>query len=201
MDVEVLVKVGTNQKYEDGMIIDIKRPGVLITPADINSYITTGTVPASVQSLPRWKKQQLKQHILEVRTINQLSPGQLKNLFPNSIEDVAEAQAIKDKNSELITLATTHGIDTNWGFEELKKHVAIAVTGAPDDSIEEFRQPVLDEVTWPAPEVKRRGWYCFWRSFVTLTQRLQIEDPNTLWSVKRGSAISYSQPGFISYNG
>lgn len=192
--VEMLLQVGDNLSagYHDGDVIHVLRPGAYFSPAELAAWLANGTIPGGVASLTRWKRQQLKRLVLELRWIHLATMAEIAAHFGWEGEpDWQErSQNMWNQNERSYQNAVAYGIDSNWGWENLKRQLAVSVVNVSLDDIEEFRQPALDETDWRVPVVRVRGWGIpNWRNLVNAAQQALIEDPAQLWTCKRGAPI------------
>ena len=89
---ELLIKIGDSGGSKDGHIMAIKPDGWLISPADMTTWITVGTEPLILVSMPRVVSDVLKRRINKLRFMMERfeSPDQ-------EIQEFTEPEPQKDK--------------------------------------------------------------------------------------------------------
>lgn len=183
MNLELLIKVNGGGDWLDGDVIDVRLPGVLLSPAALRAWFQDGTVPPGLSSIPRYRRQQFVRRLKEMAQVQAATSSQLAALLD---VDEPSAIAIKEANAVEVQVVRNVGLDTNWGWGELHSHLAVTVSGLDISHLHELTTPQLDEENWRAmPTAKRSYRLVQWRTPLTLAEVSAAEDPRVLVPCRR----------------
>lgn len=145
---EVLIKIGDSGGSKDGQIIACKPDGWLIPGAAMAAWIDGGKEPVVLAEMPQYQSDRLKRRINRLRWERMHTAEEIVAEFvlvkPEDANDTAKVAVAMQEASDRIVLAESdrarmiaEGVDTNWGFEDLKVHFALKLTSTdPHDYIE-----------------------------------------------------------------
>ena len=122
---EVLFKIGDSGGSRDGQIISAKPDGWLIPGTTMMAWIDIGKPPTMLAEMPRYQVDRLLRRINRLRWELSHTAAEIAAEFDGIDEEQAErdkALAVADR-----TRMITEGVDTNWGFADLKVHFALKI--------------------------------------------------------------------------
>lgn len=152
---EILFKIGNSNEYEDGDILAVKPNGYVLTWPQIDTWLSTGNAPVEIISL--WPDYLVRQYNRRFRRMQYLRTKSIVDcintlLLKNgkTVNDLTQKE-IEDKTKTIeqeknicdVDLAKMmqHGIDTSWGWEDLKKHGVLMVDNLYDHDREAILMP------------------------------------------------------------
>ncbi|NQU36712.1 MAG: hypothetical protein HQ526_03840 [Actinobacteria bacterium] len=131
---ELLIKIGDSGGSKDGQIIAVKPNGWLIAGSDMRTWIDDGVEPVVLLVMPQYQSDQLKRRINRLRWELTHTAAEIATEFDSDEQSAAndKAMAVTDRARMI-----AEGVDTNWGFEDLKTHFALSIdSDDPHDYIE-----------------------------------------------------------------
>ena len=142
---EILLKIGPGNSWKDGEVIAIKPTGYLIPGADMAKWINDDKEPAMVATMPGFLQRRLQRRIVRLRyllthTPDEISQNVFKPLVTLTVEQLEKirptAQHEKDIATSESSIMQIHGLDTNWGSDDLKHHAVLVVEDMTPDELE-----------------------------------------------------------------
>lgn len=131
---ELLIKIGDSGGSKDGQIISVRPNGWLIPGLIMKAWIDGGKEPVVLAEMPRYLVDRLN------RRINRLRWELTHTVVEIAAEfDFDEQLAENDKALAVVDRARiiAEGVDTNWGFQDLRIHFALKINSDdPYDYIE-----------------------------------------------------------------
>ena len=183
---EVLYRIGQSDSWVDGDPVEVRPSGVFITEAEFASWLE-GSEPSSISTLRPQRAARMRGFARRIKTLIDpaLDMGAVAAASLITTQEVADqradALAIRDK------IASMGGVDSTWGFEELRK-MSVMIADLSLDEIEEMTSTVED-----IPEgrinpvfVRRRPAFVDYRSLLSGDSVADIVNPETLVVPARG---------------
>lgn len=156
MKVEVQIKVGDNESWKDGMPIGVRPLGRLWTPAEVKAFVDDDTPPPGFDTLPKARQNVIRRRLRQVKWLTNPS-REVRDLIQRrprlSPED---AQARIDEAKQLVQRVKDHGLDINYGFEELKAF-GIVIAEVAWDEVDDILDEGTDMNVHPFAPRKRAG--------------------------------------------
>jgi hypothetical protein len=200
--VEVSIKIGDSANYgtdpvngwRDGAPIEVKPPGFFFSPAECQDYFDTGTPPSSWSSLRAHDQEVIKRRLdqltyltepgrtaLEVTTIR--NPDD-----PTNVKNLATAQKMIAQAEGAVFQMTTYGLDTAWGWNDLRVHGVILMDIGWNDWLNFMDPPIIttDHPVAPLRTARRKRWRVTYENFVPAGTIADLQDNGTYVAVNRG---------------
>ena len=192
---EILFKVRTadpiGNQYRDGDIVRLADDGVLITPAEIVAWFTSGTIPAEWSSIPAWNQRAIKNQLLRTKWLTThtlaeiVAAAEWKCNAATEEEKLAMAGRLKDNALEDRTAYLADGVDSNWGRETLKAAGVVRIDAITPRHIRELIDEDRSESHVPLTLGKRR-WRVNYRAYLSAEVIASLED-DTVWTAPQRS--------------
>lgn len=183
---ELLIKIGDSGGSRDGQIIAAKPNGWLISPADMLAWIDDGKEPIVLAEMTQYQSDQLKRRISRLRWELTHTAAEIAKEFAITVENAEsdKARAITDRARMI-----AEGVDTNWGFEDLKTHFALKLDSDDPHDFVEFCDREQDTDHKAEITAKRRNKVDYAKLYdaATLTD---IADKDKRLDVDRVTAIA-----------
>lgn len=183
---EVLYRVGDGGSWKDGNPIEVRSTGVFVTEAQFADWLT-GTEPTSIGTLRPQRAAKMRQFAQRMRTLLDTNIDVAAVAAASSIqpEDV-DAQRV-DALSIRERIAAFGGVDSTWGFEELRK-MSVMIADLSVEDIEEATATVeeLADGTIEPRLVSRRPCFVDYRTLLSADSVDLIADPEILVPPARG---------------
>lgn len=151
---EVLIKIGDSGGYTDGQIIAVKPDGWLISALDMKAWIDEGKEPTVLADMPEYQVNRLKRRVNRMRWELSHTAAEIATEF--KCDEVSDAAIRKEHAESDRTRMVTLGLDTNWGYEDLKTHFAVRVAQANDHDYKELADMEIGTDHLAAPIANRR---------------------------------------------
>ena len=131
---ELLIKIGDSGSWKDGQVLAAMPDGWLVSPADMLAWIDDGKEPALLASMPGYMADRLRRRVNRLRFELTHTAVELAKVFK-----IPEDDATNDKNIAVADRArmVAGGVDTNWGFADLRVHFALRVDGMTGHEVAE----------------------------------------------------------------
>lgn len=221
---ELLFRVGDNPgqmglgAWKDGMIIDFKRRGEDFVTSELVTWIGTygtgvlGADPTGFSATPEstqvnWRRRMKQLNYLLHSAVQSGNATALETLrairFPEGytseeerLDQIGDIQAMAREADRIRDLIVSHGgIDTNWGYTELKVHGVVCVDltyeqviNAKEGPTDETVHPILKRKAWA-----RSGWRVKYESFMTAARIARIRDREDIVPVNRTTIYTPAQ--------
>lgn len=165
MIVEVIFRIGDGPRGKDGMPLAVMGEGFLLTKAHIVTYMQSDVLPAGFLALDENLQDGVLRRLMQIRyltgterTVGQVATKkwglryttgtEAQRTYMEAIAEGLLAGAAADR-----ALVLEHGLDTNWGFSDLKLF-GIIRADLPPAVVEDLVSPELDETTHPYEDPK-----------------------------------------------
>jgi hypothetical protein len=195
--VEVLFSTGNSRGFTDGMPMEVKGQGVLVTPAELIDWFQNSTVPASVQALEPNIRARIKRDVLRTKYLSTATAVQAATVryglnYTNGSAETkarmeAEAQraidqAVTDKAAYLVD-----GYDTNWRPEQLKT-AGVLPADLPVNLVADLLR-VQDDTSRhpmePRKRLRKRRFRVPYENLAPAQMVLNLRDPDVRVDVQR----------------
>lgn len=152
---ELLIKVGDSGGYKDGQIISVKPSGWLISPTDMEAWIDDGKEPAVLTEMPEYQVNRLKRRVNRLRWELSHTAVEIAAEFNFDEEESERRKAMAESDCSRMMIL---GVDTNWGYEDLKVHHVLRVAKIDDHDYIELvdRDRNIDHIA----RIKGKRRYC-----------------------------------------
>ncbi len=192
---EVLFKVGDSGSWRDGEPIVAKPSGLYISADDWLSWVNLdgprlGTPPPGYKGLRRRQREIHRRYAFQARLLLAPNLGTRKSFLgswadrdPDELEDQAKVY-----EHALLNIKEM-GYDTNWGFEERRRHGIMTVEMSLED-VEDALAPPIDmgrSPLGPRHEKRRRGVRMKFRETYSEDTVLNFETPGRPFYVPRSA--------------
>lgn len=177
---EISFKVTQSGGYRDGEIISVKPDGWHIQSWDILAWVQNGVVPPSVVGMPEYRKRRLARRIAEVKWKLTHTAEEIEAEWSLS-EGAGIIEKEKAENTRDMLLEA--GLDTNWGYEDLKLHGVVCVDDVSEHDAVEFVDADQNTDHIGFAKAKRRWRFRYWEhltvekveAFRDETLRVQVD--------------------------
>lgn len=183
---EISYKVGDGGSWKDGQPVEVRPSGVFVTEAEFTSWLS-GSEPSSIATLRPQKAAKMRRFVQRMKTL--IDPNiDIEAVAAASLITTADAEAHRvDALAIRQKIATFGGVDSTWGFEELRKMSVMIV----DLSLEEIEEATSIVETLPEGEIiprltSRRPKIVDYRSLLSADSIDTITNPDTLVVPARG---------------
>ena len=156
---EVLIKIGDSVPGEialetnwlDGQPVVVKPYGFSITPAEMYQWIYNEITPANLSLFKPNRRERIEKTVARVRDLN-VSGATFEEialrLYPSSTigaKELSEARDLCMSSEAIMGTFLTYGIDSNWGYGDLKSFGVVIVDIDVDD-MSDITTPPLKSV-------------------------------------------------------
>lgn len=194
---EVLFSTGNSFGYTDGMPIEIKGAGALVTPAELVDWFQNQVVPASVQALEPNIKARVKRDVLRTKYLATATAVQAATVrwgarytggsaeVKADLEKEAQAaidQAVEDKQAYL-----SSGYDTNWRPKQLKEAGVLPVDlpAALSKDLLRRQSDTSRHCMEPRRRLRARRWRVPYENLAPAQMVAKLRDPDVRVEVQR----------------
>lgn len=198
---EVLIKIGDSGGSKDGQIISVLPDGWLISALDMKAWLDDGIESAVLGDMPEYQVRRLQRRINRLRWVlahtaaefvaEFLPPVRTTRIDPITKaviiltpEEIAEAMDQQEQEAEremAIAVADRTrmialGVDTNWGYEDLKVHWAVRLEKLNDHDYPGLKEREQD-IDHQGRITAKRRYRVAYESHHTVAQLTNIRDP------------------------
>ena len=183
---EVLYRIGASASWVDGDPVEVRPAGVFVTEAEFAAWLA-GTEPTSIATLRPQRAARMRSFLQRIKTLiaDDFDAEQIAAASSIETDEVElqrrDALAIRDK------IALMGGVDSTWGFEELRK-MSVMIADLSLDEIDEMTSTV-EEIPQGAVNpvlVRRRPAFVDYRTLLSGGSIDDILDPEILVVPARG---------------
>lgn len=196
---EVMFSTGNTPGFTDGMPIDVKGAGALVTPEELIAWFQSSTVPASVQALEPNIKARVKRAVLRLKYLS--TPGRTAaeactvrfgtSYTNGTAEEKAGYEALVQPEIDQAVLdrvvVFAEGYDTNWAPTQLREAGVIPVDllrASIDDlvrrQIDTSRHPME-----PRRRLRARRWRVPYEALASAQMVANLRNPAVRVDVQR----------------
>lgn len=187
---EILVKIGDSGGSRDGEVIAIKPDGWLIPGAAMATWLRTGVEPLTLAAMPDYLQRRIRRRILRLRWLLTHAVPEIQaeyeeyNLESEALRQKTMAEADQERMESL-------GLDTNWGYDDLRIHAAVRVEDMTGHEAAELLDSA-DEVDHHGEWRAKRRWRLRYEATVDAKALADFRDPAKLVPVDRRAALATS---------
>jgi hypothetical protein len=183
---EVLYRIGNDGAWRDGDPVEVRAPGVFVTEAEFSAWLT-GSEPSSIAALRAQSAQRMRDFAKRMRTLLDGSVDVAALAAASSIEEDEVQRAIADAHSIRARIAAAGGVDSTWGFEELRR-MSVMIADLSLDEIEDMTSMMeqLPDGQLNPVLVRRRAQFVDYRTLLSAGSIDNILDPDVLVVPARG---------------
>lgn len=199
---EILMMIGSNGTYQDGMPIVVKGSGLYMSPAQIINWFQNSVTPPGYTELPE-NEQDL--HYRRLQQIKYLTAGSTTPIgaatirFGTSYTNgsaamKAKLEAIVQRHMDGAQIdranIVAHGYDTNWGAGDLKSFGVITVS-LPPGFAEDVALEQIDDTAHPYVPLtmkRRRRWKIPYAALLPGPEVASMQNPGSYTPVNRTRA-------------
>lgn len=194
--VEVLCKINDSPNYatdpvngwRDGAVIEVKAPGFYFTDVEVTDYLDNDIVPASWASMRQHDQDVIARRLNQIKYL--VEPGRTALEVttirwpddPNNVDHLATAQQMIAQAEETKFQLATYGLDSNWGWNDLRVHGVVLVDVDWNDYLN-VTDPPIDTALHPVAMVQnehRRRYRCMYETFTNASYQADLRDPS-IW--------------------
>lgn len=136
---EILIKIGGPR---DGQPIAIKPDGWLIAAQDMKDWLADSKVPAILAGMPLYQQRRHTREVAIVKWWTEHTAAEAATQFDIRGPTPEEAAETADKTRQIYVEERvdleTHGLDVNWGFQDLKSHFVVRTAELTLDEVHEY---------------------------------------------------------------
>lgn len=202
---EVLYKIGDSGGSEDGDVISIKPDGYHVTWSNVQAWVQTGEPPAVTTTWPAYLRQRFKNRILRMKYIYTHTAeecavallamkGEDFYSLPTEKQASLIARAEEEKSfvaSDLVELQA-YGLDTSWGWGDLKAHGVIKISDVDTHDMEHLKEALRSD-DMRQDYLKKRAYRINFRAVLDAQTIADLEDHDILVPVDRETAFTKAQ--------
>jgi hypothetical protein len=120
---EILYKVGDSGGRKDGDVLTVKPDGYTLDWEDIESWINTGNPPSSTNAWPDYLVRRFSIRFKKIKYLLSHTTQEVMSRYNIQGDDAKErAEDMVAMANHDVSMMQQYGIDTNWGWEDLKAH-------------------------------------------------------------------------------